>query len=127
MDQLLGEAFTNALTGAYILGIISFVVPFIIFCLWLYFGIGTLTRLTDIKYKLDDILDALKANKNPDSEMVSGVIPKTEETSSAKPLAVNLKKEIMSLRMPTKRFVFTIAGLLVISTAMILTIFLLTE
>ncbi len=34
---------------------IPFVITLIIFIIWLYFGIGTLMRLTDIKYLLEEI------------------------------------------------------------------------
>ncbi|HRN97367.1 MAG TPA: hypothetical protein PLZ58_02900 [Candidatus Saccharibacteria bacterium] len=67
----------EALNFAQLMGIGIFLFPIIVFILWLYFGFGNLTRLTDIKYKLDELLYTLKDmnsdNTKPSNEAASKV------------------------------------------------------
>jgi len=53
------EIINQVFVGTTIFGTIIIIVAIILAFLPIYFMIGTLTRLTDIKYKLDDILVAI--------------------------------------------------------------------
>jgi hypothetical protein len=59
---------TDLLTGLGVWALIAIGITLIIFLLWLYFGAGTLSRLTDIKYKLNDIEQAIKNSNNSNND-----------------------------------------------------------
>lgn len=129
MDQ---SAVNGALTG--IMGITSilFIIPLIIFIIWLWFGIGTLERLTDIKYLLKDIINILEKDNTSDelddnpyerpANMPADIEPEAivpaeikEETPS---LAARVGTELVALRKPSKAFIWVLGIAAVVFVAL---------
>lgn len=131
MDQ---SAVNDALIGLMGIASIPLIIALIIFFIWLSFGIGTLTRLTDIKYLLDDIKVALENNNSSDvSSEVAHEMPanipvavEPEESIEEKPsILVNVANELIDLKKPSKVFIWLlgiIAALFII--LMIIALFL---
>jgi hypothetical protein len=78
------EIINQMLTGSSIWGNILFFVAIFLIFLPIYFMIGSLTRLTDIKYKLDDIISILSQKsdtKNDSTNEDADVEQRQEDTS----------------------------------------------
>ena len=129
MDQ---SAVNNTLIGLMGIASIPFIISLIIFILWLYFGFGTLTRLTDIKYLLKDIIYILEKNNTSDeladdpyempANMPADIEPEVivpaeikEETPS---LAVRVGTELDALRKPSKAFIWALGIATVVFVAL---------
>jgi len=128
MPQSANNDLVSALTGLVGIATIPIVIALIIFCLWLYFGIGTLTRLTDIKYLLDDIKNALENDNANDvsseatREMSANISAATElevaieETPS---VAVKVGTALKGLKKPSKIFIWLLGIIAVIFVTLI--------
>lgn len=110
--------------------LITLLLPLIIFILWLTFGIGTLTRLTDIKYKLDDLIDAVKASGNVTPSILNlptdkvdspekKLEPEIRVDTGPSPFTVELSKEIHSLKKPSKFLIISLGSSFVLAVFII--------
>lgn len=126
MNETAQQAFNNSMMGIIGIATIPFIIAFIIFCLWLYFGFGTLTRLTDIKYKLDDLIDAIRDNgkvapnyTNNVPDKVTNTEIKTEPQSlkhvEPSAFATEISRELQGLRKPSKFFVISLGSSFVLA------------
>jgi|GEM_PF-1490615 hypothetical protein len=111
---------------------IPLIIAFIIFIIWLIFGIGTLTRLTDIKYLLDDIKVALENNNTSDvSSEVADETPanipvaiEPEEPIEEKPsILANVANELIDLKKPSKVFIWILGTTAVVFIALMVVAF----
>jgi hypothetical protein len=107
MDQ---STFNDYLMKLFTTSSIPFVVGVIIFCLWLYFSIGMITRLTDIRYKLEDIHDAMK----------------TKDVSTNKKVVVAVKEATQfedgfrNLRKPSRTFIMVLVAAIVVFVVLLI-------
>jgi len=115
----INQAFIN------LIGIASipFVIALIIFIIWLWFGIGTLMRLTDIKYLLQDIKYNLEM-KDYKSKIVDIKETHVDETTETDELEDTIDKNresnvevsniIKDLKNPSKSFLWLLGALVFI-------------
>lgn len=114
------EIINQIFTGTSVMAIILFLIAGFLFFLPIIFMIGTLTRLTDIKYKMDDLIFILEQkndtkshaiNEDIDSEIEKDFTEKNEEKDvSFKQRMLNIKSSVVNLRHPSKAFLFTLFG-----------------
>lgn len=128
MDQPTSNDLMMILAGFGGLAFVLFLIPFIIFCLWLYFGFGTLTRLTDIKDLLEDIRNTLENNNSSSQSHVvydAPVFTPAAQQSNVSPeessgIEANKTSIVGTLKKPSAGFLWLIGTVIVVFISVII-------